>query len=214
MELGNMAFGNSRGEFEVERDDDMGAAVYALLEAVTAIQGIESFGYQPTFDSPTFSLAPYWWGDCTCGWDCHDDGHSRSNAVKHAPNCYRHEYGRLEEESNPHESHERRMEKLKPIYKKFGWDTESENWWHGCALRCSCDFDRRFDAVMTEYAAEFGHEGHKPDCKLVVPNFFHKPSGYVLKWYKYPLRDSYENQDLSKEEFLNMIQGCIDSLGR
>lgn len=43
-------------------------------------------------------------------------------------------------------------------------------------------------------------------------NFHFKPSDYKLKWYKYPLRDSYQSSELSVEDFGKMIDKCIESL--
>lgn len=47
-------------------------------------------------------------------------------------------------------------------------------------------------------------------CEL--PNFKHKPTGFELSWYKYALRDSYMNQDLSKEELELMLKNCVTSM--
>ena len=46
-----------------------------------------------------------------------------------------------------------------------------------------------------------------------MPNFVYKPTGYEIKWYKYPLRDSYANQKLTKKEFDSIMKACMDSLG-
>lgn len=45
-----------------------------------------------------------------------------------------------------------------------------------------------------------------------LPNFIHKESGYKLSWYKYPLRDSYANKDISLEDFDKILQDCLQSL--
>lgn len=56
------------------------------------------------------------------------------------------------------------------------------------------------------------NEEHKPDCKLCIPNFHYKLTNYQLNWYKYPLRDSYANQNLSFDEFKAMIDNCIQAV--
>ena len=38
-----------------------------------------------------------------------------------------------------------------------------------------------------------------------LPNFEHVPSGLKLSWYKYPLRESCSNRDLSFMEFMNIL---------
>jgi len=44
------------------------------------------------------------------------------------------------------------------------------------------------------------------------PNFRHKPSGYSVQWYKYPLRDSWANRRIAIDEFMAIIDDCIASL--
>ena len=42
-------------------------------------------------------------------------------------------------------------------------------------------------------------------------HFWHKPSGFKLQWYKYPLRDPYVNMDISHEQFLDILRDCMNS---
>jgi len=53
---------------------------------------------------------------------------------------------------------------------------------------------------------------HNNVCKLIKPNFYHKESGLQVSWYKYPLRDSYSNIELTKELLSTIIDDCIVSL--
>ena len=121
-ELGNLAFGHSRGDYRVPRDDAYEDAAERLRNAVIAHDplagGISS--YWPTFENPTFATRPYWWGDET------------------AP------------------------------------------------------------------------EASLPN--LIVKEGPH--AGYALSFYKYPLRDSYANKDLSGEEFTEMVAYLIRSLNQ
>lgn len=48
----------------------------------------------------------------------------------------------------------------------------------------------------------------KNDDEFDLPNFIFKPSNYSLMWYKYPLRDSYANQELTFSEFSEMLKKC------
>ena len=43
-------------------------------------------------------------------------------------------------------------------------------------------------------------------------HFWHKPSGFKLQWYKYPLRDPYVNMDISHEQFLDILRDCMHSI--
>ena len=46
------------------------------------------------------------------------------------------------------------------------------------------------------------------------PNFEHKPSGFKLWWYKYPLRSPEVNINISHEQFSCILYDCINSLDR
>jgi len=46
-----------------------------------------------------------------------------------------------------------------------------------------------------------------------LPNFLHKPSGYEIRWYKYPLRDSYASQKLEIGDFNKILNECLSSIG-
>ena len=41
-----------------------------------------------------------------------------------------------------------------------------------------------------------------------LPNFTYKPEGIEIRWYKYPLRDSYSNVELSTEKMQQIIDAC------
>ena len=43
-------------------------------------------------------------------------------------------------------------------------------------------------------------------------HFLHKPSGFKLQWYKYPLRDPYVNMNISHEQFLDILRDCTNSI--
>ena len=124
MELGNLIFGNSRGEFPVERGDWQKVFCEFLED-----MGFDSYGYVPMwasnelkkfqtarggFENDVFIINPYYWGE--------------------------------------------------------------------------------------------------DDSEKVKPNFIFKKTGYTLDWYKYPLRDSYANQDISFAEFKEMIEECKKSV--
>lgn len=52
-----------------------------------------------------------------------------------------------------------------------------------------------------------------PQCgSMEQPNFLHRATGLSIRWYKYPLRDSYANQEITLPKFKDIITGCIRSL--
>ena len=43
------------------------------------------------------------------------------------------------------------------------------------------------------------------------PNFYHKPSGLKLWWYKYPMRATACNMKITCEQFLTVLYDCRNS---
>ena len=46
----------------------------------------------------------------------------------------------------------------------------------------------------------------------IFPNFWYKPIGLKIWWYKYPFRASEMNQDVTEDDILSIFQKCIDSV--
>lgn len=44
------------------------------------------------------------------------------------------------------------------------------------------------------------------------PNFVFKPTGLTISWYKYPLRDSYSNKEITFEELKDILKRCKESV--
>lgn len=204
MELGNMIFGNSRGEFRVPRGEGWENELSRLFDAYAPESEWREYGIE--FENDTFAVMPYWWGDCECGYDEKEGEWYENN--NHKNDCYIWKYNKIKIKDLlvDEQKHEKwREQKLKPLYRKYGWDTESKNWWHGCAVRCSCSYEKALKTFLQNNC-------HDESCRIVRPNFLHKPSGFAIQWYKYPLRDSYMNTQISLEQFSEMITNCIESL--
>ena len=45
-----------------------------------------------------------------------------------------------------------------------------------------------------------------------LPNFEYKPTGLKISWYKYPMRDAYSNQDISPEQFKEILDDCGNAM--
>ena len=43
-------------------------------------------------------------------------------------------------------------------------------------------------------------------------HFYHKPSGFKLQWYKYPMRSPYVNMNITHEQFLDILRDCTNSI--
>ena len=97
--------------------------------------------------------------------------------------------------------------------------------------KCDIQFERQvnetvWNAIMGAYRegdiyAENGTfairgyswaENDPEDEDLNAWHFWHKPSGFKLQWYKYPLRSPYVNMDLTHEEFYAVLQDSMNSV--
>lgn len=47
------------------------------------------------------------------------------------------------------------------------------------------------------------------DTIAALPNYEYKPTGFKLYWYKYALRDSYMNQDVTLAQLDVMMRDCV-----
>lgn len=86
MELGNMIFGNSRGQFELPRQKGFEDELIRLFATIAPSENSFERSYGADFENETFLTFPYYWGDCTCGYEENEaewcDSHS------HAEGCY------------------------------------------------------------------------------------------------------------------------------
>jgi hypothetical protein len=230
MELGNLIFGNSRGEYPLERGVGFEEELYRLFDVIAKSQGRQSGdSYGEEYENDVFSVFPYYWGDCTCGFDNYEF------TEEHSSKCFQKEleqeklkngwiknnYGFLDyigsglkfgdNEDKAYKIEEKREKNIvKKLYeKKKGWDTKSKDWWYGFAVRCDCDYNQRYE----NWLKQIGYpDGHREDCLLIKPNFLYKPTGLRIKWYKYPLRDAYISEEISLEEFRKVIDHCVQSV--
>ena len=203
MELGNMIFGNSRGEYPLERGIGFEEELYRLFEACNPKRDNSWREYGFDFDNDTFTIFPYYWGDCECGYDEAEYKWSEEN--HHRDNCYQIEFQKISHYERI-KDHDYWLSKyIKPLFQKYNLPTDTENWWHGCVMVCTCDFEQRWQEFLSDH-------DHSKDCGLVKPNFLYKPTGFEIQWYKYPLRDSYTNQEITLPEFSKIIDACIASL--
>lgn len=191
-----MLFGHSRGEFEIPRIGAYEKPIFALLDAINP----DNAGYMLEYENDTFVMHPYWWGDCDCGFEEKEEVWDEEN--KHTADCFHTLYHAEKERiSNPKiqfmDSHE-----LMTVWSKAnGLPTAPD----GMAVYCTCDYQERWEK-FTEA------NWHDAKCSLARPNFLFKPTGYELRVYKYPMRDSFANYDLSTEEYAEMMDVCIKSL--
>ena len=223
MELGNAVFGHSFGEWPIPRAGVYEKGIMALLWAARC----DEYGYpldknikdrfgRDGFENDTFAVRPYYWGECTCGWDELEGRWFEEN--HHRPDCYQIELQKIDEDytskygymsrNNPYWGEY--WQKITELLRKHGLP-EVET---GYLVHCTCDYEERYQEWFEEN--KLGPEGHAPDCPIVVPNFEFKGGGgikpFFVRWYKYPLRDSYASRKIPPKEWRAAIEVCMDSV--
>lgn len=194
-----MMFGNSRGRFRIERHAGWEHELGRLFEAADEA-GMSGYGID--FENDVFMCMTYYWGDCTCGYDELED-----HPFEHREDCYQVAYRKIKEDCKNNgygwnSEEERKL--VSDLCDKFHYPYPS-----GCAVHCGCDYAER----VQKWHEEKGYpEGHLDTCMFRKPNFWYKPTGLKIEWYKYPLRDSYINQEIKLRDFMDIIDECIKSL--
>jgi hypothetical protein len=208
MELGNIIFGNSRGNYCLPDRDLVNCKEWNNLTDIVCGEG-DYHGFAkdglPSGDSggfynEVFAINPYYWGDCTCGFD--DEEFDWSENHKHKSDCYQSWVkNELKNRGLEHASISDEQLVYKYACKKFGFDFNSGG--YGC--HCTCGLD-------DEYEKWRENHDHKEGCLLMRHNFIYKPTGFWIDWYKYPFRDSYMSDDLTKEQLKEIWEKCIESV--
>lgn len=192
MELGNLIHGNSRGQFAIDGDAWWGL-FEPLFEALDC-----GMGYLAHHESDTFNLRPYdWEASCDCGHEERAEAWWAEN--DHTPACFQTRLSkRYFGEWNDLDYDQKQV-----LLKAF---LEQERVPElGCMRRCDCGAQEK----ANRYFAEHDHDAA---CRLVQPNFLHKPTGYAFNVYKYAFRDSYANMNLTPEAVRAIVADCMTSL--
>ena len=199
MEIGNLIFGNSRGNYEIPRElvdskawNDLLKILhmdnYGIMNKNQNFSANEYGGYtcKDKNNKILFDIFPYWWNGCTC------------------------------------EAEEKNNEIYNRIKRKYISDVEENDYY---ALMMSENELtnqqktelKRLEHIFDEIKQEFDEKSifHKKDCLEIRHNFLYKPGTedeFWIDWYKYPFRDSYMSKDLKTEEIENIFNDCIKIL--
>jgi len=208
MELGNMMFGNSKGNYPMKRGRWQDR-FYMFLEDAS----IDTFSI-PEFENDIFKLFPYYWGECTCGFEEKDDNWAETH--DHDENCYQKivdkeliergwyigSGGFLEHPKEINWVDANTTEEIirKKYCKQLGLPYPDGSWVH-----CTCNYDKDYEVWRQT-------NNHQKNCPVIQPNFLYKPTGFEIRWYKYPLRDSYMNQNVSYDEYKKILKHCVESV--
>jgi hypothetical protein len=211
MELGNICFGNSRGDHSVDRDlqtyfcrqlEELGFDHYGVANDLPR-------GDRGQFENEVFWIMPYCWSDCDCEYE--DKENSWSEANKHDSSCYQIALSKFEDDFRDKHGSQYLNEKNSKLYEKeintLLAQFKLPKYPSGSAIHCTCDYDVKWK----EWSSK---NDHAETCCLVLPNFWHKPTGLKIKWYKYALRDSYSNQSVDMNLLKKVFKSCKASLGK
>lgn len=218
MELGNLIFGNSRGEYPFPDRNIVNSKEWKELCKRANVDIVYGYSLEYNndfngFDNEVFTIRPYYWGECTCGFEEKEEEWLQNH--KHKDYCYQ---SLVEKEliekgwqydkynfflSPPKNLLDEALEIKDNIRKKYCKMLGLP--YTGRAAHCTCDYKEEYNKWREE-------NDHSEQCLLVLPNFHYKPTNFKIEWYKYAFRDSYMNQNLTKEEILEIFAKCAESI--
>ncbi len=143
-------------------------------EALGFIGG--NYGYGAHFENDTFSMMPFYWGDCTCGHTGIVADWLDNNP--HGDDCYQTE---LDRRGYLNYEDWDDFDPTRPAHDDDLVYTLAEEWGlprRGCAVHCTCGRDDRLHKWERDNI-------HTLECPDVRPNFHYKPTGTMVWWYKY-----------------------------
>lgn len=194
-----------------------------------------SFGYGVVFENDTFFLKPdYMDEECDCGHE--SDSSEWFKTHPHSADCYQTvlasvelspNRSRIDELCRQRNSYEWGSVMAKSIQNQITALSESDhehsemiyrglcdrfgipwNDGRGCAVHCSCDHEPSREQW-------FKAHDHAERCPIAMPNFWHKPSGLKVDWYKWIGRDnSIEAQPIEGTTVHGVLSSCLSSFGR
>ncbi len=205
---------NSPGDF-------LSDSLRSLTAAVEKLKGKEEFyglggphGYGSEFENETFLLHPYCWceqedcpwcGECQVGFP----------EVQHGPDCYQSKLDSLRRKHGEktdwgysvgfdNKKYDRARTKL---CKAMGLNPR-----FGSEVHCTCgavdEAQKEYDACQCDW--HLGKGQFRFGKATPAPNFWHKPTGLMVWWYKYIGRDMELSQERS--DVAEILAECLRSL--
>lgn len=228
FELGNLMFGNSRGNYNFPdrelANNEYWEKLFNYMD--NKYSDSDEFIYtergndlaNPNFGEVLFTYMPYWWGDCTCGADDKNeilDAELRKNIF-------------TKEEEDILDSYDDICNENCPAWKReLEGSKENEIPEEELDKLCTCGV-RKANKILHEKKKALSSKlkiytnlfdarakSHSKDCKLVQHNFVYHPDKedrLEIDWYKYPFRDSHTNRAISSEEFIEIVKDCLESI--
>lgn len=183
------------------------------------------YGYGSDFENEVFMMHPYCWCDQEeCPWcgGCQLD----FEELEHLDSCYQwlvcndlvKEGFTLVDNfirpytANPSSMHWRKAQDIQNQVRKKWCQHFGLSFPTGSAVHCTCGATKVYTDCECDFCkatGPFGEKGAEP--KKGAPNFWHKPSGLKVWWYKYIGR-SMEVHNPNNVDLLTVLNDCINSL--
>ncbi len=136
--------------------------------------------YGTEYEDDTILIHPdYMDSECSCGQSQLQEHWYRNHP--HALDCYYNVVPPIIERTKERNKNIKYREMCR-VY-KIPWN---KGW--GCACHCSCGVSKEAKEWITKHP-------HADRCKLELPNFWHKPTGIKVNWYKYIGREMKCNRE-------------------
>ncbi|SMO92249.1 hypothetical protein [Melghirimyces algeriensis] len=157
--------------------------------------------HEDTFDNDVFTLRPFYWGDCNCGYEDREWDFFEEELPSHTEECFHTRFTVFEKELERKQISPPERDRLLTEWAiKNGYPKGR----YGIAFHCDCGRKEVEDKWIAE-------NDHLDICSVVLPNFVYKPDGLEIEWYKYPLRGAKSNKDICFEEMRAIIDHCVRS---
>jgi hypothetical protein len=89
--------------------------------------------------------------------------------------------------------------------------------WDGL-VDCNCYIEQEMDKLYSNSATDKELEiyenshMHNIDCGSRRTNFYHKPTGVTIEWYKHINQFEYINKQITYKQWQNILQDCVKSV--
>lgn len=214
--------------------DALSEGLYALSE--TIIRGLQPdrdggglggrFGYGANFENDVFMMHPFCWCEGEdCLWCSGSGCQSPPIREPHRAGCYQERLAALQQQFGERETwdggeyfhvsygspNRKRYEKAKrELCRELKQDYKSGN-----EVRCSCGVDTewkaRYDSCQCDWHLGRGIFRFGPATE--APHFWHKQSGFQVRWYKWIGRDmEFNRETLTGAQWHSILLECFESL--
>jgi hypothetical protein len=137
-------------------------------------------------DLPGVTYHPYYWGDCTCGFEALDEQWDQQH--DHNPECFSTRY-RAKQKDLETDDWGSASEQLTAWAKKNGY-ADAPN---GMAVYCDCGLNKEYNEWRGAY-------DHTASCPTVRPNLAFE--GVEIRWYKHPRRGLSSNKRMASDQWV------------